>query len=79
MGLKFVPYYGCTLARSPRLARERYFQGEMENILVALGAQPVTTALSNHYCGSFLSATDPEVVTSLVNEITASAVVAKAI
>ena len=45
-GLKFVPYYGCTLSRPPRLAKEKYFQGEMENILTALGAEPVTTALS---------------------------------
>jgi heterodisulfide reductase subunit B len=77
-GLKFVPYYGCTLSRPPRLARQKYFQGEMENILTALGAEPVTTALSHRCCGSFLSATDPEVVTPLVNEIIDSAVAAKA-
>lgn len=77
-GLKFVPYYGCTLFRPPRLAKQKYFQGEMENILKALGAEPVITALSYRCCGSFLSATDPEVVTPLVNEIMASAVAAKA-
>jgi len=77
-GLKFVPYYGCTLARPPRLSRQKYFQGEMENILAALGAEPVTTALSHRCCGSFLSATDPEVVTPLVNEIIDSAVASKA-
>lgn len=76
-GLKFVPYYGCTLARPPRLAREKYFQGEMENIMVALGAEPVP-ALSYRCCGSFLSATDPQVVTPLVNEIIEGAVAAKA-
>ena len=26
-GLRFVPYYGCTLARPPRLAKEKYFPG----------------------------------------------------
>jgi heterodisulfide reductase subunit B len=77
-GLKFIPYYGCTLARPPRLAREKYFQGEMENILVALGAEPIITGLSYRCCGSFLSATDPEVVTPLVNEIIESAVASKA-
>ncbi len=77
-GLKFIPYYGCTLARPPRLAKERYFQGEMENILMALGAESVTTGLSYRCCGSFLSATDPEVVTPLVNEIIESAVASKA-
>jgi heterodisulfide reductase subunit B len=77
-GLKFIPYYGCTLARPPRLAREKYFQGEMENILLALGAEPVTTGLSYRCCGSFLSATDPDVVTPLVNEIIENAVASKA-
>jgi heterodisulfide reductase subunit B len=77
-GLKFVPYYGCTLFRPPRLAQEKYFQGEMEHILTALGAQPVTTALSYRCCGSFLSATNPEVVTPLVNEIIDSAVASRA-
>ena len=77
-GLKFIPYYGCTLARPPRLAREKYFQGEMENILVALGAEPVITGLSYRCCGSFLAATDPEVVTPVVNEIIESAVASKA-
>jgi len=38
-GLRFVPYYGCTLFRPPRLAKEKYFQGEMENIFTALGAE----------------------------------------
>jgi heterodisulfide reductase subunit B len=77
-GLRFVPYYGCTLFRPPRLAKEKYFQGEMENILTALGAEPVTDALSYRCCGSFLSATDPEIVTPLVQEIIGSAAAAQA-
>ena len=75
-GLKFVPYYGCTMFRPPGLQRDKYFQGEMDNILVALGAQVVTTALSHRCCGSFLSATSPEIVTPLVNEIIDHAVTA---
>jgi len=77
-GMRYVPYYGCTLFRPPRLAKEKYFQGEMENILGALGAQAVPDALSYRCCGSFLSATDPEIVTPLVQEIIASAAAAKA-
>jgi heterodisulfide reductase subunit B len=72
-GLKFVPYYGCTLFRPPRLEQEKYFEGELENVLVALGAEAVPNALSYRCCGSFLSATDPEIVTPLVNEIIDSA------
>ena len=77
-GLRFVPYYGCTLFRPPRLAKEKYFQGEMENILTALGAEAVPHALTYRCCGSFLSATDPEIVTPLVQEIIGSAAASKA-
>ena len=77
-GLRFVPYYGCSLYRPPRLAKEKYFQGEMESIFTALGAESVSHALMYRCCGSFLSATDPEIVTPLVTEIIQSAVDAKA-
>ena len=77
-GLRCVPYYGCSLSRPPRLSKEKYFQGEMENILTALGAEAVTDALSYRCCGSFLSATDPEVVAPLVNDIIGSAAAARA-
>jgi heterodisulfide reductase subunit B len=77
-GLRCVPYYGCTLSRPPRLSKEKYFQGEMGNILTALGAEAVPYALRDRCCGSFLSATDPEIVTPLVQEIISSAVAAKA-
>jgi heterodisulfide reductase subunit B len=77
-GLRYVPYYGCTLYRPPALTRKRYFQGEMENVLAALGAQAVPGAYTHRCCGSFLSATRPDVVTPLVNEITDSAVAVKA-
>jgi len=72
-GLKVVPYYGCTTFRPPVLRRGRYFQGELGNILAALGAAPLERALSHRCCGSFLSAARPDVVTPLVNEIMASA------
>ncbi len=77
-GLRFVPYYGCTVYRPPDLQQEKNYQGEMERVLVALGAQPITTALSYRCCGSFLSATSPEVVTPLVNGIIDQAVAARA-
>jgi heterodisulfide reductase subunit B len=58
--------------------KEKYFQGEMENILTALGAEAVPNALIYSCCGSFLSATDPEIVTPLVQEILGSAAAARA-
>jgi heterodisulfide reductase subunit B len=77
-GLKFVPYYGCTLFRPPALRRERYFQGEVENVLTALGGEAITYTLTSRCCGSFLSAAKREVVTEQVNLIMGSAVGAEA-
>jgi heterodisulfide reductase subunit B len=77
-GLRFVPYYGCTLNRPPALRRQRYFQAEVENVLTFLGGEAVTKSLSSRCCGSFLSAVQPEVVTDQVNQIMASAVTAEA-
>lgn len=72
-GLKFVPYYGCTLFRPPVLRRQKYYLAEVENILTALGGKPIHGAYNQRCCGSFLSAVRPEVVASLVNEIIGSA------
>lgn len=73
-GLRFFPYYGCTVFRPGNMAQERYYEGEMENILEALGAEAVLAAFRHRCCGSFLSATDPDLVTPLVNQIVASGV-----
>jgi heterodisulfide reductase subunit B len=73
-GLKFVPYYGCTLFRPPALRRGTYYQGELGNVLTMLGGAPLNNALTQRCCGSFLSAARADVVTPLVNEILASAV-----
>jgi heterodisulfide reductase subunit B len=77
-GLKFVPYYGCTLFRPPALNRQKYYQAEVENLLTALGAKAVLGAYNQRCCGSFLSAVRPEAVTALVNEIIGSAVISGA-
>jgi heterodisulfide reductase subunit B len=39
-GLKFVPYYGCMLARPPELRHEKNYHGLMEKLLSAYGARP---------------------------------------
>jgi len=77
-GLKFVSYYGCAMFRPPRLKQEASFEGEMENILKSLGAEPITDAFMYRCCGSFLSATDPEIVAPLVQQIIDSAAAAGA-
>ncbi len=77
-GLKFMPYYGCTVFRPPALRKGAYYQGELGNILTTIGGVPITQALTHRCCGSFLSAARADVVTPLVNEIIASAITAGA-
>ena len=77
-GLKFMPYYGCTVFRPPSLSKGVYFQGELGNILNTLGGVAITRALTHRCCGSFLTAARSDAVTPLVNEIMASAVAAGA-
>jgi heterodisulfide reductase subunit B len=77
-GLKFVPYYGCTVFRPPALRKGIYYQGELGNVLTTLGGVAITKALTHRCCGSFLTAARADVVTPLVNEIMESAVVAGA-
>ena len=68
-GLKFVPYYGCMLARPNALGNAKNYHGVMERILSKTGATPLTWAYSSRCCGTFLSVVKPEVVTRAVNEI----------
>jgi heterodisulfide reductase subunit C len=69
-GLKFVPNYGCTLYRPPwRHKQGKFIWGEMERVLSALGAQPLTRAYTNRCCGSFLAASRPDIATPMVNMI----------
>lgn len=68
-GLRFIPYYGCALFRPHSPQRRPDFQGEMENLLIALGGTTVPNALNNRCCGSFLAAVRPRLVTELVRKI----------
>jgi len=77
-GLKFVPYYGCMLARPPEMRREKNYHGLMENVLSSLGAEPLLWAHASQCCGTFLSVTRPDIVTPIVNRIVQGAINAKA-
>jgi heterodisulfide reductase subunit B len=68
-GLKFVPYYGCMLARPPALGKERNYHQLMEKILSGFGAEAFPWAYSARCCGTFLAAARPDVATPLVNNI----------
>jgi heterodisulfide reductase subunit B2 len=73
-GLKFMPYYGCTVFRPPALRKGAYYQGELGKVITTLGGVAITRALTHRCCGSFLSAARADVVTPLVNEIIESGV-----
>jgi len=77
-GLKFVPYYGCMLARPPIMRYEKNYYGLMEKILSSLGASPEKWSFSSRCCGTFLTVARPEVVSPMVNEIIQGAIDARA-
>lgn len=72
-GLKFVPYYGCMLARPPEMRHELNYHGLMEDILSSCDASPMTWNYSSRCCGTFLSVAKPEVVEPMVNQIVKNA------
>jgi heterodisulfide reductase subunit B2 len=72
-GLKFVPYYGCMLARPPELRHEKNYHGLMEKLLSAYGASPMTWNYASRCCGTFLSVARPDVVEPMVNQIVQNA------
>ncbi len=71
--LRFVPYYGCMLARPPEMRNEKNYHGLMEKALSVLGAEPLRWAYISRCCGTFLSVVRPDVVTPMVNEIVSGA------
>jgi heterodisulfide reductase subunit B2 len=68
-GLRFAAYYGCMLSRPPALRHEKSHGGLMENILERTGAQSVTWSYASRCCGTFLSVVQPELVTTMIDEI----------
>ena len=68
-GIRFVPYYGCMLARPPVMSREKNYYGLMEKILSSLGAEPLLWGYASRCCGTFLSVARPDVVRPMVNNI----------
>lgn len=68
-GLKFVPYYGCMLARPPEMRHEKNYHDLMEKRLSAYGASPMNWNYGSRCCGTFLSVARPDVVEPMVNQI----------
>jgi heterodisulfide reductase subunit B len=80
-GLRVAPYYGCHLVRPHKpdqdngtLGGPRYF----EDLLSALGAEPVHFPLRMRCCGASLIATSRKAALSMLRDLIQSAVDAKA-
>jgi len=63
-GLRVAPYYGCTLVRPAEasLAGAGENPGLLEEVLAALGAEVVPNPYATECCGSYHTATNPEIV-----------------
>lgn len=74
-GLKVASYYGCYLVRPPKVTHLDDPENPvlMDNIMKALGAEPVDWAGKVDCCGGSLSLTTRKVVTRLVGDIGESA------
>ncbi|MBF0211157.1 MAG: hypothetical protein HQK68_09755 [Desulfamplus sp.] len=72
--IKFLPYYGCMLARPPEMKNMPNYHGLIEKILSSLGAEVVRWSYSSRCCGTFLSVSRPEIVTPIINDIMLQAV-----
>jgi len=68
-GLKFVPYYGCMLARPPQMRYKQNHHGIMERVLSSMGAKPLMWAYTSRCCGTFLSVVRPDIVSPMVDRI----------
>ncbi len=72
-GLKVAAYYGCMLSRPPVMRLEKNYYGLMEKVLLSLGAEPVNWLNATRCCGTFLTASRPDIATRTVADIMASA------
>ena len=77
-GLRFVPYYGCMLARPPVMKDRPSDFGVMEKVLARLGAAACVWASASKCCGTFLSVARPDLVTPKINQMMQGAMAAGA-
>ncbi|HAA89505.1 MAG: CoB--CoM heterodisulfide reductase-like protein [Thermoanaerobacterales bacterium 50_218] len=71
-GLKVACYYGCLFVKPPKVfnyADDPENPQAMDNIIRALGAEPVPWPYKTECCGASLAMTDEEICTKLCNDI----------
>lgn len=70
-GLKVACYYGCLLLRPPSVTQFDDPENpiSLDNMISALGGEPVEWPYKNECCGASLSISKPEVVVKLTHDI----------
>jgi heterodisulfide reductase subunit B len=74
-GLKVAAYYGCLLTRPPKvtLAEDPEYPTHMDEVLEALGCEPIEWTFKTDCCGASLALCEQAVVVELVRKIVANA------
>lgn len=70
-GLKVACYYGCLLVRPPKVTRfdDPDNPKKMDELMAAIGAEPVDWDFKTECCGAFHSISHPEIVLRLTGNI----------
>jgi len=70
-GLRVAPYYGCLLVRPPKVCAfdDAENPTTLDNLMRAIGAEPVKWSYKTECCGASLALIQPEIVEQLVGEI----------
>ena len=74
-GLKVAAYYGCLLTRPPKvtLAEDPEYPTHMDEVLKALGAEPVQWDYKTDCCGASLALCEQPMVRDLIRKIVGNA------
>ncbi len=70
-GLKTVAYYGCMVARPPRITDRRDYENpvNMDNLLKLLGADPYPWSYKTDCCGAGFTISRPDIIDTLVQKL----------
>jgi heterodisulfide reductase subunit B len=71
-GLKTVAYYGCVVARPPKITnKQRDYENpvNMDNLLKLLGADPYPWSYKTDCCGAGFTISRPDIIDTLVQKL----------
>jgi len=79
-GLKTVCYYGCVVARPPKITGRRDYENptNMDRLLQELGADPYPWSYKTDCCGAGFTISRPDIIDTLVQKLYEQALEARA-